>query len=39
MTKITESVIEDLAVELFVKPGCEYVYAPMVSTDFHETAT
>ncbi len=33
MTKITESAIEDLATELFEKPGYQYIYAPSIAPD------
>jgi len=33
MTKITESAIEDLAIELFEKLGYQYIYAPSIAPD------
>ena len=36
MNKITESAIEDLAIELFEKPGYQYIYAPGSETSERE---
>jgi type I restriction enzyme, R subunit len=33
MTKITESVIEEYAIELLEKQGYEYLYAPSIAPD------
>ncbi len=33
MNKITESAIEDFAIELLEKSGCKYIYAPDIAPD------
>lgn len=33
MTKLTESLIENFAIELFQRLGCEYIYAPDIAPD------